>query len=65
MMIDRRLVGTVPESRRHVAAGVACQWVALLANMALILAFCRLLEALWLGRATAGDLVATAVAAAA
>lgn len=46
MMIDRRLVGTVPESRRHVAAGVACQWVALLANMAMILAFCRLLEAL-------------------
>ena len=65
MMIDRRLVGTVPESRRHVAAGVACQWVALLANMAMILAFCRLLEALWLGRATAGDLVAVAVAAAA
>ena len=65
MMIDRRLVGTVPESRRHVAAGVACQWVALLANMAMILAFCRLLEALWLGRATAGDLVAAAVAAAA
>ncbi len=60
MMIDRRLVGTVPESRRHVAAGVACQWVALLANMAMILAFCRLLEALWLGRATAGDLVAAA-----
>lgn len=65
MMIDRRLVGTVPESGRHVAAGVACQWVALLANMAMILAFCRLLEALWLGRATAGDLVAAAVAAAA
>lgn len=65
MMINKRLIGTVPKSKRYVAASVACQWVALLANMAMVLAFCRLLDALLAGSATPADLVLTAAVAAA
>lgn len=64
MMINKRLVGSVPESKRHVAASVALQWVGLLANVAMILAVCRLLDALLANAATPSDLVFTACVAA-
>lgn len=64
MMINRRLIGSVPESKRYVVASVVCQWTALLANMTMVLAFCRLLDALLAGSATSADLALTAVVAA-
>ena len=64
MMINRRLIGSVPESKRYVVASVVCQWTALLANMTMVLAFCRLLDALLTGSAMLADLAFTAVVAA-
>lgn len=64
MMINRRLIGSVPESKRYVVASVVCQWTALLANMTMMLAFCRLLDALLTGSAMLADLAFTAVVAA-
>ncbi|EFB77371.1 ABC transporter ATP-binding protein/permease [Subdoligranulum variabile] len=60
MMIDKRLLSAVPESKRYIAANVALQWLALAANMVLVTAVCRLLTRLWAGTALSGDLAATA-----
>ena len=46
MMINKRLIGTVPESKRYVAGNVALQWCSLLANIAMMTAITRLLAAL-------------------
>lgn len=45
-MINRRLVQTVSESKRYIAAQVALQWVSLLANIALMLMVTQFLAAL-------------------
>lgn len=63
MIIDRRLVGLVPESRRYTALSVGFQWIALVANICLIAAVCRLLGRIFGQTAAAGDLVATAAVA--
>lgn len=56
MMIDKRLIGTVPESRKYIAANVGLQWLALVANILLVGAVCRLLAALWAGTAAPAQL---------
>lgn len=63
MMINKRLIGTVSESRKYIAGNVALQWCALAANICMIGAVCRLLELLYRGRAEAGDLLLTALIA--
>ena len=63
MMIDRRLVGLVPESRRYTALGVGFQWIALVANICLVTAVCRLLGRIFGQTEAVGDLVATAAVA--
>lgn len=60
MMIDKRLLSAVPESRRYIAANVALQWLALAANVVLVTAVCRLLTRLWATTAVPGDLAVTA-----
>lgn len=47
MMINKRLIGMVSESKRYIAGSVALQWCALAANIAIIAAVCRLLERLY------------------
>lgn len=47
MMINKRLIGTVPDSKKYIAANVLCQWLALLANIVLMAAVARLLAGLW------------------
>ncbi len=63
MMIDKRLIGLVPESRRYIAANVALQWVALGANILLVGAVSGLLATLWQGHVTAARLGGTAALA--
>ena len=63
MMIDKRLLSTVPESRKYIAANVALQWLALGANILLVTAVCRLLARLWAGQALPTDLWRTALLA--
>lgn len=38
MMINKRLIHTVEESKKYVAANVAFQWVSLLANISMMAA---------------------------
>lgn len=63
MMIDKRLIALVPESRRYIAANVALQWMALGANILLVGAVSGLLATLWQGHVTAARLGGTAALA--
>lgn len=63
MMINKRLIGTVSESKKYIAGNVALQWCALVANIAMIGALCRLLERVFMKSAGTGDLLLTAVIA--
>lgn len=45
-MINKRLIGTVPESKRYVAGNVLLQWCGLCANIAMMTGITRLLAAL-------------------
>ena len=56
-------MGLVPESRRYVALGVGLQWVALVANVCLVTAVCRLLGRVYDRAAAPRDLAVTAAVA--
>ncbi|MGL5540343.1 MAG: ABC transporter ATP-binding protein/permease [Erysipelotrichaceae bacterium] len=43
MMINKRLIGVVPESKKFIALNVLYQWIALLANVVLIASICTVL----------------------
>ncbi len=61
MMIDKRLIGTVSESKKYVFGNVAFQWVSLVANMTLMTAISGLLAGLLTGNS--GSIGITAVIA--
>lgn len=63
MMMNKRLIRTVSQSKKYVAGNVALQWCALAANIAMIGTICRFLEGLYRGSAGANDLLLTAVVA--
>lgn len=65
MMIDKRLIGTVPESRKYIAANVALQWCGLVANVAMMMSVASLLASQLSARASSARLLTTAVVAAA
>ncbi len=64
MMINKRLIGTVPESRKYVTGNVALQWLSLLANMAMMTAITALLACLALGESRRIGLTAAVAAGA-
>ena len=49
MMINKRLIGAVPESKKYVALNVVMQWVALAMNIVMMTAIANLLGALMAG----------------
>lgn len=61
MMINKRLIGTVPESKKYIAGNVALQWTALVANIGIILAVTRLMQKLYEGTASTKTLAFTAL----
>ncbi len=65
MMINKRLIGTVKESKKFIAANVGLQWVGLLLNISLMAVIANLLQKLCSGTAVSADLAATAIWAAA
>lgn len=65
MMIDKRLIGTVPESRKYIAANVALQWCGLAANVAMMISVASLLASLLTAPAATARLLTTAAVAAA
>ena len=64
-MIDKRLIGTVPESRKYIAANVALQWCGLIANVAMMMSVASLLASLLTAPASSARLLTTAAVAAA
>ncbi|WP_376745159.1 ABC transporter ATP-binding protein/permease [Pygmaiobacter massiliensis] len=60
-MINKRLIGTVPESKKYIAGNVALQWTALVANIGMILAVTRLMQKLYEGTASTKTLAFTAL----
>lgn len=46
MMINKRLINTVPESKKHIAGNVAAQWISLIGNVAIIFTIGGVLESL-------------------
>ena len=63
-MIDKRLIGTVSESKRYIFGNVALQWCGLIANIGMIFAITGFIGALAAGQAASPLLPAAAVLAA-
>lgn len=65
MMINKRLIGTVSESKKYIAGNVALQWCSLAANIVAMGAISSLLGALWYKTADASAFAAAGAAIAA
>lgn len=63
MMINKRLIGTVSESKKYIAANVLFQWIALVANMGLMTAITGFLALLLAGKAQSRHIGLTLLAA--
>lgn len=63
MMINKRLIGTVSESKKYIAGNVAAQWCSLAANIAMMTAVTGLLASLFTKTAEKGGIVMTAFVA--
>ena len=61
MMMNKRLIGMVPESRKYVAGRVAIQWANLIVNIAAMTAAARTLAALYARTLTAQGAAVTAL----
>lgn len=64
MMINKRLIGTVSESKKYIAGNVALQWCSLAANMVLMTGIASLLAALLSGKVDSRQLAMTGAVAA-
>ena len=63
MMIDKRLIGMVPESKKYVAGNVLMQWISLAANVVLMMSITRFFASLYAKNMTGKDFVVFAVIA--
>ena len=63
MMINKRLIGTVKESRKYIAGNVICQWISLVANITMMGAIARMLQSLFAGNTQDGQIARTAIIA--
>ena len=61
MMINKRLIGAVPESRKYIAGNVAVQWISLAANIGMMGSIAHLLPQLLNNTAGTGSILATVV----
>lgn len=65
MMINKRLIGTVKESKKYIAGNVTSQWISLAANIIIMGAIAKMLQNLYEGTVGEEQLVLTAIVAAA
>ena len=63
MMINKRLIGTVPESKKYIAGNVAFQWLALAANIVLMASVTQLLAGLFENAVDSAAMVQTLLTA--
>ncbi len=59
MMINKRLIGIVSESKKYIARNVLFQWVSLLANVAMMISITILLSKLFYKTATTSNVICT------
>ena len=64
MMINKRLIGTVPDSKKYIAGNVVCQWVSLAANITMMGSVTHLLARLFEKTADTKHIVTTLIVAA-
>ena len=65
MMMNKRLFSTVKESKKYIAGNVISQWISLAANISMMAAIAKMLQALYEGTVTEMQFVLTAAVAAA
>lgn len=63
MMIDKRLIRMVPESKKYVAGNVLMQWISLAANVVLMMSITRFFASLYAKNMTGKDFVVFSVIA--
>ncbi len=63
MMINKRLIGAVPESKKYIALNVVLQWCSLVANILLMASISWLLACLFTGAADGVQILWTALTA--
>ena len=63
MMINKRLINTVKESKKYIAGNVICQWVSLAANITMMVAIAAMFQGLFDGSAGETQIVLTALIA--
>ena len=63
MMINKRLINTVTDSKKYIAGNVVCQWCSLVANIIMMAAITSLLGGLFTGEADNDRIIVTAVIA--
>ena len=61
MMINKRLIGTVAESKKYIAGNVVLQWCSLAANIAMMFSITNLFAGLYYGSTSSSALWTTAV----
>ena len=64
MMINKRLIGTVEESKKYIAGNVALQWCSLGANIAMMASITNLLQGLYQKTAGQAEIMTTLIIAA-
>ena len=65
MMIQKRLIETVKESKKYIAGNVICQWFSLAANIAMMAAIAGMLQNLFAGTCGSRQMIQTAAIGAA
>lgn len=63
MMINKRLIGTIGESKKYIAGNVAAQWLSLAANIAMMTALTSLFASLFTKTADKDSMILTAAVA--
>ena len=63
MMINKRLIGTVKESKKYIAGNVFSQWISLIANIVIMGAIAKLLQDLYKGRVGHEQVILTLIIA--
>lgn len=61
MMINKRLIGTVSESKKYIAGNVVAQWCSLAANITMMYGITKLFADVYEGNYTSGRLTTTVV----
>ena len=63
MMINKRLISTVKESKKYIAGNLICQWCSLIANISMMAVITQLLGKIYMGTAQSGDIIFTGIGA--